>query len=163
MLFSFYWNHSFQDYQPKGIFFVFILSTSFTSMQQLQFGLPLPFWSSLLIMVSISLSYFLTPNYFFIFFSDFSSSLIPLTLPSPFLGCLIHFVSVITISIWTISTSAMCRRSPMCDSIIQAEGQSCCSQRQQVCEVYRGSKYGFRTKPPWAWILLSTWQLMDLE
>ena len=27
-----------------------------------------------------------------------------------------------------------------------------------------GSKYvGFRTKPPWAWATLSTWQLMDLE
>ena len=61
--------------------------------------------------------------FWFFFFPD------PLTLPSPCLGCLMHFVSVTTISIWTTSTWAMCRRSPMCDSIIRAEGQSCCSQR----------------------------------
>ena len=49
------WILSFQDHHPNGIFSVFILSSSVTSLQQLQFWLSLPLWSSLLILVSISL------------------------------------------------------------------------------------------------------------
>lgn len=128
---------------------------------------PLPLCSSyslgdLLLFEALSWSWFpsafpiflllTTSSSFFFWFFFFPD---PLTLLSPFLDCLVYFVAVITISIWTTSTWALCGRSPTCDSTIRAEGQSCCSQKQQICGLWNSTTLSLT--------LLSTWQRMDLE
>lgn len=97
---------------------------------------------------------FVLLTYFFIFFSGFPSSLIPwLSFSLSGLSCLPCGCS------YHLDMNnfphQLCVGGPPC--VIAPF-------RLRVSHALIGSKYvGFRTKPPWAWATLSTWQLMDSE